>query len=771
MDNTINKNWEIEQMSFNADKNMFYESIFSLANGYMGMRAFDYEETGRGSHELCTYIAGIFDYLDSGITDMVNTPNFLYFRLNIDGDQFDLKDADISDYKRVLNIREGTLTRTLVWKNSKGQRTRIETVRFLSMDNIHNAVVRYKITPLNYSGCLTIETAIDAKVTNNPINDDQLKENKETVNLFNEVEKGTDKSVCYITIQTKSTKYNITEAFDVNVTQDRQKIKYRQSIIKKDKFIAKKICFKINDGRQYFIDKLIGVYTSRDEGVNDTKSQAVKCIKAAMKEGFDSIYKTNRKAWSTKWDIADIIIKGDDKAQLSIRYNIFQLIQTNAENDPTVSIGARGIMHGRYKGCYFWDTEIFMLPFYVYTNPKAAKNLLMYRYNTLPGAEKNAAAQNVEGARYAWMSSIDGSEQCSTWDIGCCEVHITADVAYSLDHYYRVCGDENFIIDYGAEIYIKTARYWRSRFTYHEEEDCYNMLFVKGPNEYGGVTSNNTFTTFMAKYNLNLAIKAVSLLKEKYAVRWRELREKIDFSDSEIEEWKIIIDKAVINYDTNTKLYIEDDNFFKQQPLDLSLFKVDDTPLYRKISFDRLQRYRLIKQADVILLMALLPDMFSDEEKRRAWDTYEPITLHDSTLSFGIHALFAARLGLMEKAMYYYEKSSRLDLDDVMNNTAQEGLHSAAFGATWQAVINGFGGVSLRKGCLDISPNMHEGWESLKFKLFYMDNLIDVSISKEEIDVILCENNKKSSESLTITVMGKQTVIFKNQVKKISVKV
>ncbi len=731
-------NWTIRQKAYQPERESFYESIFSLGNGYMGVRGFSEEKQGRNKYELCTFIAGIFDYIRPGITDMVNTPNFLLTRLTINGEPFEYGSGNIIEYERSLNLKDGTLIKSVVWQDCKGRRTKIESVRFFSLGSVHNAAIRYRITPVNHSGNIVFETAIDAQVANNPVSDDQLKDDVNPVELLQVLEKGVNgDGIAFIKLVTKETGYAISEAFTLDAAEDGEKIRLRESSAESDGYVSKTVELDIRQGHEYVIDKMITVYTSRDVPEELTNDAALNSAAEAHKAGFENMLDASRKVWREKWNVADIIIEGDEKAQLSVRYNIFQLIQGNAENDDRVSIGARGIFHGRYKGCYFWDTEIYMFPFFVYTNPKAARNLIMYRYNTLSGAEENARRQSAEGARYAWMCSIDGVEQCDTWDTGCCEVHITADVAYAVNQYCEAAGDVEFLTGFGAEVYIKTARFWKSRFTYDRRNDRYNMIFVKGPDEYCGVTENNTYTTMMAVNNFKLAMDAIALLKGKQPEAWERLKEKTGFNESEQIVWKEISEKAVINYDAQKKLYIEDDNFLKLEPLSIEEIKTDDTPLYHKISFDRLQRYMVLKQGDVILLMALLPEGFTGEQKKAAWDFYEPITLHDSTLSFGTHALFAARLGLTAKAYDYFNKSSRLDLDDIMHNTGREGVHFASFGATWQAVVNGFGGVSLKREGIDIAPNLPEKWRLLKFKIYYKGNLICISISKEGTKVAI----------------------------------
>lgn len=732
-----NEQWMVSQDSLDPKKAQFYESIFSQGNGYMGVRGFYEEEGSRKKHELCTYIAGVFDYIKPGITDMVNTPNFLYTRIELNGVPLNIENGRITEFSRVLNLKDGTLTRKMTFTDYKGYKTVLEATRFLSIDDVHIAGIRIKLTPKNYSGPIRFETGIDARVVNNPISDEQSKNNEDIVDFLHDVTAGVGaEDTRMINVVTGNTGYRICEAFTLDIDSSDGKMNLISEMKREERLVTETISLNVVKDVEYSMDKLVYVYTSRDVAAEKLDIEVSARIRTSTSKGFEGFFRENREAWAKKWEASDILVEGDDNVQLNLRYNIFQLIQGNAENDPYVSIGARSILHGRYKGCYFWDTEIFMLPFYIYTNPKAARNLLMYRYHTLDGARKNAKAMSVEGARYAWMCTFDGREQCETWDIGCCEVHITADVAYAIDHYYRVTGDETFIRDYGTEIYIETARYWNSRFTYQKEKDVYNMLFVKGPNEYGGVTQNNTYTTMMAIQNLKLAMDAVEMMKKKYPVQWDLLRDKLALRESEMDEWVDITHKAVINYDLQQKLYIEDDNFMKLEPLDMKKNKTDDSPLYNKISFDRLQRYRVLKQADVILLMTLLPDKFTQEEKKAAWDFYEPLTLHDSTLSFGTHALFAAKLGLMNQAMAYFQKSLCLDLDDIMYNTGREGIHTASLGATWQAIIFGFAGVEPTQEGIEARPNLPEAWKRLYFKLNYKGSVVAVEITKDSIQLL-----------------------------------
>nr|MCR4777918.1 glycoside hydrolase family 65 protein [Lachnospiraceae bacterium] len=354
-----------------------------------------------------------------------------------------------------------------------------------------------------------------------------------------------------------------------------------------------------------------------------------------------------------------------------------------SSGDPTVNIGARGISHGRYKGCYFWDTDIFMLPFYLKNDINAAKNLCLYRIGMLPAAKEHSRKMNTKGARYPWMSALDGSEQCETWDIGCSELHITADVVYAIDNYCKTSKDEDFYISKAAEVYVETARFWASRYTWDKDGKKADLLFCKGPDEYCGITSNNLFTNIMVMHNLKLAIKAAKDLREKNGDTYKRL----NISDKEISDWDKLFNAIVIPKDPDTGHLTQDETFHLLEEVDISSIKPNDEASYHTVCFDRLQRYKVIKQADVLLIMTRFPKLFTKEEKLQAWEDFEPVCLHDSTLSFASHALFALQNDLKDEGMDYLKKALLLDLRDIMNNTGHEGLHLANMGEAWSAAM------------------------------------------------------------------------------------
>lgn len=378
-----------------------------------------------------------------------------------------------------------------------------------------------------------------------------------------------------------------------------------------------------------------------------------------------------------------------------------------------------------------------MLPFFAYTQPNAAKSLLQYRCHTLPDAVESAKRFSAKGARFSWMASDTGFEQCGTWDTGCCEIHITADIAHAVRQYVELTGDEAFLRDCGTELLLQTARYWVDRFNYVSAEDQYHLLFVKGPDEYCGVTCDDFYTVSMARDHLEQAAAAVKWMEKTYPEDWAVLAEKTGFQPEETEKWKDIAAKVVLR--RRGELWKQDATFDLLEPLDIQAHKDDDAPLYHKIGFDRLQRYQVLKQPAVLMYMALCPEKFSKVEVEAAWNYYEPKTLHDSTLSFGIHALVAARLGYEEKAVHYLEKSLFLDLKNVMKNTAGEGIHTASLGATWQAMVLGFGGLSIRNGVLNVENRLPPGIEEMRYRVCHKGIPHQITIRKNQKPEIFVE--------------------------------
>ena len=715
--------WRIE--SLDPDDRSFRESIFSQGNGYMGTRG--YRPDQRGAHPAwrSTFLAGFYEYVKPGITDLVNHPDFsgIQFRLN----GTDSESHTVSDFLQTRDLRCGLVTWAYILTDRAGNQTRVKQEKFLSMADRHLAAIRVSLTPVNWSGTLELSGGIDARVENLPVSDDQLTENVEFVKMWSDVRTEPRPAGGQLTAQTRISHRQIAQSY---LFSGKGSLKTEAA----DEWVSTTINARLLQGMTWVGEKRIAVASFRDGDAGEIVKEKSEELKDTT---FDELLTESALAWEKIWKQADVQLIGNDEWQGAIRYNIFQLIQAMPYGDTHASIGARGLTHGRYKGCYFWDTEIFMLPFFAYTQPNAAKSLLQYRCHTLPDAVESAKRFSAKGARFSWMASDTGFEQCGTWDTGCCEIHITADIAHAVRQYVELTGDEAFLRDCGTELLLQTARYWVDRFNYVSAEDQYHLLFVKGPDEYCGVTCDDFYTVSMARDHLEQAAAAVKWMEKTYPEDWAVLAEKTGFQPEETEKWMDIAAKVVLR--RRGELWKQDATFDLLEPLDIQAHKDDDAPLYHKIGFDRLQRYQVLKQPAVLMYMALCPEKFSKDEVEAAWNYYEPKTLHDSTLSFGIHALVAARLGYEEKAVHYLEKSLFLDLKNVMKNTAGEGIHTASLGATWQAMVLGFGGLSIRNGVLNVENRLPPGIEEMRYRVCHKGIPHQITIRKNQKPEIFVE--------------------------------
>lgn len=637
----------------------FCESVFFLGNGRIGIRGYLSSEPAHRPIQKGIYLAGIFGEIKPGITDFVNLPTPVWENIQIDGSAAELA----SDVERVLNLQEATLTLRYALRSGE-KLLQVEYQRFLPKEHPALILQRLKLTP-GADMELTVSSGILTESCNSPIPDDQTKANTETIQLSYpiRISASSERISCVFTVRGSGlTVSQAVSFYSPGFTCSR-------SGGAENTYQA-----PAASGQVLILDKIASVRTSRDVDprIADIPEDWT----------YDALLSAHRAAWAATWKKCDLDISPlGPELQAGLRFSIFHLLGSCSTKDPTVSIGARGLSHARYKGCYFWDTDMFMLPFFLDNDPEAARNLCDYRVRCLPAAKEHSRKMNTSGARYPWMAALDGSEQCETWDIGCSEVHITADVAYALDTYCRKSGDEAFYLDKAAEVFIETARFWVSRYTYRPGTGEADLLFCKGPDEYCGITHNNLFTNVMVQHNLQLAIQAAADLQEKRP----HLYARLAITQEELDRMAAL--RAAIKWprDPVTGRLAQDETLHLLEPVDPASIKPDDGASYHHICFDRLQRYKVIKQADVLLLMTRMPHLFTPEEKRAAWDDFEPICLHDSTLSFASHALFALQNGLEEQGLAYLRKALLLDLRDIMGNTANEGLHLACMGEAWQA--------------------------------------------------------------------------------------
>lgn len=651
----------------------FAQSVFFTGNGHLGLRGFAGYETKRHPQDHALFKAGLFSHITPNITDMVQLPDVLTM----------VPEGNIpTQIHQELNLKNGVMSQS--WETED---FRFCLERVASMDNAGMILVRMTVEALK-RGSLNVKVIENAAVANLPVHDDQTIEAKDLVPLLHLEHLDAQQMALHTLAEKEPVHIRWKIVSDLPI-QMKTAVEETQ--------VTTNLTAELEAGRVWHIEKHILVAAGTE--APEFPSQAP--------------WAASEAAWERLWADCDMLVEADDpELQGAVRYNIFQLLANNAADDNHVSIGARGLTHGRYKGNTFWDTDIFLLPFYLWARPNAARNLLLYRSNRLEDAKKLAQKQNLVGARFPWMCSLDGMEQCESWDIGFCETHITADVAYAMDRYCTVTGDELFMREHAAPLYLETARYWRSRLTWEESKQQYSSFFVKGPDEYCGATVNNTYTNLMARHNLHLALRSGLANAE------------------ETEDLRHMVEHIAVLYDEKRRLYLQDELFERLQIADFDIHS--DIPSYKQICFDRMQRYRVLKQADLVLLCTLLPELFTDEEKRNIFTFYEPLTLHDSTLSWGTHAQLALQLGLWDKAAEYLPKAVYLDLKDKMGNTGREGIHMAGVGAAWQALAFGAAGLWADESGLQLHPMLPKNIRRIAFTVFYRSEKYHIDVSHQQ---------------------------------------
>ncbi|MCK4607898.1 MAG: glycoside hydrolase family 65 protein, partial [Gammaproteobacteria bacterium] len=764
------KEWLVEEKEFDINRINHFETIFTLGNGYLGTRG-----SLESSHTAAfpqTFINGLFDHHDSSVVHMVNAPDWVPLTIIANNERLSLQNSEIIEFHRILDLKQGLLYRLTRFKDPKGHITRYESIRYTSFAEQHLCEIKATVTPENYSGEITIRSVIDGHTFNidripayNSMNfDPEVKWEKwaKSKHLSHVVTKPLSNNNLYLEMQTLDRPHSLGYASALNVTSKNKADMYCMCDYERTYHVAN---VKAKKGELIQIEKIVTIHTSRDTDKTALAATCEKTLTQNIALSFDKRFAAHKKVWEQKWHDSDVIIVGDKKAQHALRFNIYHLLISANEFDPKTNIGAKTLSGEGYKGHIFWDTEIFALPFFIYTQPATAKSLLMYRYNTLEGAKENAELTGYKGARYPWESADYGHEETPRWSPdgkhriwpGEEEIHITADVVRGLGSYFAATLDVDFLINNAAPIIFETARFWASRLEYNKDKDRYELSSVIGPDEYHEHVNNNVFTNSMARWNLQKAVELYHWLHTQQPDAFNAISQTLNIADEEIDSWENIAKKIYILYDPSTKLFEEFEDYFKLR--DVSVTELDDEgmPIYPKGLGDfNSGTTMLVKQADVVALLYILADEFNDEIKKVNYAFYEPRTMHASSLSASIHAIMAIETRNIEKAVKYFTYTSEIDLYDHKGST-QDGIHMASTGGTWQAVVCGFGGMRVKNRQLTFKPWLPTNWEEIRFKIKWHGENLNVAIRKQEAEFFW---DSKQAESLNIEVMDKSLVIL-----------
>lgn len=758
--------WCIIEEGFDPKNHMASESIFSLGNGRFGQRA-NFEETYSGSTLQGNYIAGVYypdktkvGWWKNGYPEyfakVLNAPNWIGMRIRIDDQELDLAKCQVSEFRRILNMKEALLERSFIVKMSSGKEVEVKTRRFLSMHNQEVGAIRYALKPLTGDTKITVSSYIDAAVKNADANYDEY--------FWDEVGQHCTDETCYIIARTRKTEYDVCSAVATHVTQNGISVSPEQANTRKEKYVAVNFSLRAGSGEEILIEKYAAILSSRYHDKQELGSKALHVLSEAASRGFDRLFDDHRKVWEKKWEHSDILIEGDAEAQQGIRFNIFQLNQTYTGDDERLNIGPKGFTGEKYGGSTYWDTEAYCLPFYLSTAPaEVGRMLVLYRYKHLQKAIENAEKLGfTDGAALYPMVTMNGEECHNEWEITFEEIHRNGAIAHGIYNYVRHTGDTSYLAAYGLEVLIGISRFWKQRVNLSGIKDKYVMLGVTGPNEYENNVNNNWYTSKIATWTLRYTLQALEQVKEAEPEMYMALAKKIRFNEeAETRVWQDIIDRMYYPVDKSTGVFLQNDGYLDKEQLTADQLDPEQRPINQHWSWDRILRSCFIKQADVLQGIYLFEEEYDTETIRKNFDFYEPRTVHESSLSPCVHAILAARIGNIEKAYELYLRTSRLDLDDY-NNEVDEGLHITSMAGTWMSVIEGFAGKRIRGEKLSLHPLIPSKWKSYAFKLMYRRAVLQIVVSSSE--VILRNTSGVSAELL---VFGQGITLAPGEEKKL----
>lgn len=746
--------WQIIEEGFDPHYNKISESVFSIGNGRMGQRA-NFEEDYSGETLRGNYVAGVYypdktrvGWWKNGYPEyfakVLNAPNWIGVHISVDNQRLDLAKCKVEDFRRVLDMRTGLLSRSFVATFPDSKKVRVESSRFCSMANHEIGAIRYAITPLNFTAKATFSIYTDADVVNMDANYDEK--------FWEEVFKDASEGRALVTAQTKKTLFHVTTGIHYEIYTDGSKATLdRINVEKREKYAGNVVQLTLGQGKETVIYKYAAVLSSENHPKALMVEHCNKVLDEAMDKGFEVLYKEHAQVWERKWKECDITIEGDVAAQQGIRFNIFQLTQTYTGEDERLNIGPKGFTGEKYGGSTYWDTEAYCLPFYLGTaEPKVARNLLIYRYKHLQKAIENAEKLGfTDGAALYPMVTMNGEECHNEWEITFEEIHRNGAIAYAIFDYIRYTDDKQYLTEFGLEVLIAIARFWTQRVNWSSHRNRYVMLGVTGPNEYENNVNNNWYTNVIAVWTLKYTREAIAFVKDDDATRYQELVSRISFDEQqEVAKWGEIIEKMYYPEDETRNLFLQQDGFLDKELKTVSDLKPEDRPINQKWSWDRILRSCFIKQADVLQGLYFFEDHYDIATIRTNFDFYEPMTVHESSLSPCVHVILASKLGYKQKAYDLYLRTARLDLDDY-NNDTEDGCHITSMAGTWLSVTKGFGGMRVQDGRLSFSPFLPDQWTSYSFRIEFRGRVITIKVTHDTTETVL-----ESGEPIEISVNG-----------------
>lgn len=723
--------WKIASSSLEKEDKRLQESLTSIGNGYMGMRG-NFEEGYSEDSHLGTYLAGVWfpdktrvGWWKNGYPEyfgkVINATNFIPIELYINDQKVDLAKDLIKDYKIELDMKTGILYRAFTVIKDEVE-IRFQFKRFVSITIKELALIEVNAEVLQGEAVVTFVPLMDGNVSNEDSNYEE--------NFWLEIERESGEK-SHLTTKTIPNVFGIDQFTVTTMMQTLAEDAEDRQTTEGFMEVREEITYKLAAGEKASVTKLVSVVTSRDIVPEKQQTAAAVILDTALAKGAADLEAEHIAAWAERWHKADVVIEGDDESQQGIRFNIFQLFSTYYGEDSRLNVGPKGFTGEKYGGATYWDTEAYIVPMYLsVADESVTEQLLKYRFEQLPGAVHNAEQQGLKGVLYP-MVTFNGIECHNEWEITFEEIHRNSTIAYAIYNYTNYTGKEEYLLTKGIDVLTGISRFWADRVHYSERAERYMIHGVTGPNEYENNVNNNWYTNRMAVWTLEYTLESlnkISIAKQA----------ELNVTDEEITYWKDIIANMYYPYDEELGVFIQHDTFLDKDLRPVASLDAAERPINQHWSWDKILRSCFIKQADVMQGIYYLNQEFTMEEKQRNFDFYEPMTVHESSLSPSIHAVLAAELGKKEKAVELYARTARLDLDNY-NNDTEDGLHITSMSGGWLAIVQGFAGMRTADEQLVFRPFCPAGWNGYNFMIKYRGRLLHITVTKETVKVTLVE--------------------------------
>lgn len=741
--------WLVTETDYKLENNYRNETTFALSNGYIGTRGtyeegYDYsvEEGLEGN-----FINGFYESEDirygewnfgfpTKSQSLLNLPNAKTVKIILDGEEMDMRKGCMEQYSRSLDMLHARLVRTFIWTFENGKKIQIEFRRFVSLVHKNRMLQLIKVTPLNFSGKIQFQSFLDGAVENHTRKTNPLVDYGPFGKRLHCDKMEAEEDLLYYEGKTKNS--GLSMACGCRHKLNGSKVCFYSKADADSGVVTLEADAEKN--KTMIFEKYIAYTSDLDMSGKDMESFIKDELEKAKEAGYSHQEEEQNLYMEQYWEGANVDMEGEDDLLQGIRFNLFHIMQA-AGRDGKTGLGAKGLSGEGYEGHYFWDTEMYAIPVFVYTSPDLAKKLLDYRFSTLNQARDRARVLgHQKGALYPWRT-INGEEASTYFPLGTAQYHINADIAYAFSLYVEVTGDYEYLKEKAAEVLCETARVWADVGCFAEcKGGKYCICAVTGPDEYNAIVDNNFYTNLMARENIRDALHALQTIKENDADVYAALFEKLDLQQTELEYWQKIVDNMYFPFDENRKVYPLDDGFMMRKPWDDTKIPEEKRHLlYENYHPLFIYRQRMSKQADAILGMYLHSNLFTKEELKRNYDFYQEVTLHHSSLSTCIFGILASEIGYEKEAYNYFSQSARMDLDDYHNNF-YAGIHAANMAGTWLAIVNGFSGLRTNAGKLEFHPTLPEEWKAYSFTINYRGSRLNVRIEPSGITIELKNN-------------------------------